>query len=155
MEFSRRLRSALPVSVPPPGSESHVRTDSTRLVQYDYYWHRLKVVVQLVASCREQAAEPRPQFQGAYTFSKSIDTTEGQMYGSDCGASGALTGINPFNPSYDQGPSCFNATHNMHFNFCITYPISNPRTFSVKEGSNGWWFGNIVNVQTGVPLRLY
>jgi len=92
------------------------------------------------------------EFQGAYTFSKSIDTTEGQMYGSDCGASGALTGINPFNPSYDQGPSCFNAAHNLHFNLLYHIPNLKSDNAFVKEALNGWWVGNIVNVQTGVPF---
>jgi hypothetical protein len=92
------------------------------------------------------------EFQGTYTYSKSIDTTEGQMYGSDCGASGALTGIYPFNPSYDTGLSCFDSAQNMHFNLLYHIPNLKSDNAFVKEALNGWWVGNIVNIQTGFPF---
>ncbi len=135
-----------------PGCESHVRKTqpswSSTIITgtgSKSWYNSLQVVV-------NKRLSRGLEFQGAYTFSKSIDTTEGQMYGSDCGASGALTGINPFNPSYDQGPSCFNATHNMHFNLLYHVPDFKTDNAFLKKAVNGWWFGNIVNVQTGIPF---
>ena len=92
------------------------------------------------------------EFQGSYTYSKSLDTTEGQMYGTDCGASGSLVGIDPFNSAYDKGPSCFDATHNLHFNLLYHAPNIKSDNLFVNKVMNGWWVGNIVNVQTGIPF---
>jgi hypothetical protein len=92
------------------------------------------------------------QFQSAYTFSQGLDTTSGQMYASDCGASGGLQGLDPFNPDYDKGPSCFDARHNWHFNLLYHIPDLKSDNFMVKKVLNGWWLGNIVNIQSGYPF---
>jgi hypothetical protein len=92
------------------------------------------------------------EFQTSYTYSKGLDTTQGQMFGSDCGASGALSGINPFSTTYDKGPSCSDATHVLHFSLLYHIPNVKSDNAFVKEAVNGWWLGNIVNVQTGFPF---
>jgi hypothetical protein len=92
------------------------------------------------------------QFQSAYTYSHALDTTSGQMYASDCGASGGLQGLDPFNPDYDKGPSCFDARHNWHFNLLYHIPDLKSDNFMVKKVLNGWWLGNIVNIQSGYPF---
>jgi hypothetical protein len=92
------------------------------------------------------------QFQSAYTFSQGLDTTSGQMYASDCGASGGLQGLDPYNPDYDKGPSCFDARHNWHFNLLYHIPDLKSDNFMVKKVLNGWWLGNIVNIQSGYPF---
>jgi hypothetical protein len=92
------------------------------------------------------------EFQTSYTYSKGLDTTQGQMFGSDCGASGALSGIDPFSTTYDKGPSCSDATHILHFSLLYHIPNVKSDNAFVKEAVNGWWLGNIVNVQTGFPF---
>jgi hypothetical protein len=92
------------------------------------------------------------QFQSAYTWSKSLDTTQGQMYASDCGASGGLQALNPFNQAYDKGPSCFDATQNWHFNLLYHVPNIKSDKLIVNKVLNGWWLGNIVTIQSGYPF---
>ena len=92
------------------------------------------------------------EFQNSYTYSRALDTTQGQMYASDCGATGGLQAIDPFNPQYDKGPSCFDATHNLHFNLLYHMPNWKFDNIFASKFLNGWWLGNIVTVQTGYPF---
>ena len=91
------------------------------------------------------------QFQSAYTFSKSLDTTEGVAFALDCGLSGELEGSDPLNPKIDKGLSCFDQRNN--WNFSLLYHLPN-----IKSGSfgakflQGWWLGNIVTVAGGFPF---
>ncbi len=91
------------------------------------------------------------QFQSSYTWSKSLDTTQGQLYSSDCSAAGALQGANPFDPLYDKGPSCFDIAQNWHANLIYHLPNFQSSNFAAKL-ARGWWFGNIVSVQSGLPF---
>ncbi len=91
------------------------------------------------------------QFQSSYTWAKSLDTTQGQLYSSDCSAAGALQGANPFNPLYDKGPSCFDIAQNWHANLIYHLPNLQSNSFAAKL-EHGWWFGNIVSVQSGLPF---
>jgi Carboxypeptidase regulatory-like domain len=89
------------------------------------------------------------QLQGAYTWSHSIDDTEGQMYSSDCSnASGMAYGTDPWNTRNDRGPSCFDVQHNLRFNMLYHFPNMHSSGFAAKL-VNGWWVGSIVSVQTG------
>ena len=56
--------------------------------------------LQIVANKR---LEHGLQFQASYTFSKALDTTQGQMFGDDC-ANSAI-GVNPWNVNLDKGSS--------------------------------------------------
>ena len=91
------------------------------------------------------------QFQSAYTWSKSLDTTQGQMYASDCAASGGLQGVDPFNSLVDKGPSCFDVAQTWHFNLLYHLPNLQSDHFLAKL-EHGWWVGNIVTVQGGFPF---
>jgi TonB dependent receptor len=88
------------------------------------------------------------EFQSAYTWSKSLDTTQGQLAGSDCGGSGEAQGASPLNSRLDKGPSCFDLTHNWHLNLLYHFPNVKSDNFAAKF-LHGWWVGNIVTAQTG------
>ncbi len=92
--------------------------------------------------------------QTTYTFSRSIDTTQGQAYVYDCfGATGSGQGIDPLNPNGDKGPSCFDATHNLRINFLYRFPTLKSNGFLSKV-LNGWWTGNIISIESGLPFNV-
>jgi len=92
------------------------------------------------------------QAQGAYTYGHSLDTPIGQLVGSDCaGAPGMDTGVSSNTRAYDYGPSCFEIRHNFHMSLLYHFPNlkSNGVTSKLLDG---WWMGNIVALQTGLPF---
>jgi len=91
------------------------------------------------------------EFQSAYTWSKSLDTTQGQLYQADCAATGELQGASPLSPQLDKGPSCFDLRHNWHLNLLYHVPNINSNNFGAKF-LRGWWVGGIVTAQTGFPF---
>jgi hypothetical protein len=91
------------------------------------------------------------EFQSAYTFSKTLDTTQGQMNVADCSATGNMQSQNPYNLLLDKGPSCFDVTHNWRFNVLYHFPTIASNGFASKF-VNGWWMGSIVSAQTGFPF---
>ena len=95
------------------------------------------------------------QFQAAYTYSKSMDTTEGQGYSNDCRAPGSAQGVDPTNWATDKGPSCFDATHNLRFNLLYQLPSLKTDNKFVSKLANGWWTGNIISVESGYPFSPY
>jgi hypothetical protein len=60
-------------------------------------------------------------------------------------------GVSPDVRHSDYGPACFDARHNLRFNLLYHFP-------NLKSGgvlakfANGWWMGNIVSVETGLPF---
>jgi hypothetical protein len=92
-------------------------------------------------------------FQGAYTYSRSIDTTAGQMYNTDCGngAFGTAVGPVPYNLKLDKGPSCADVPHSMHMSVLYHLPNLKSNGF-VSKATNGWWMGNIVTITQGFPF---
>jgi hypothetical protein len=92
-------------------------------------------------------------FQGAYTYSRSIDTTAGQMYNTDCGngAFGTAVGRVPYNLKLDKGPSCADVPHSMHMSVLYHFPNFKSNGF-VSKATNGWWMGNIVTITQGFPF---
>jgi hypothetical protein len=92
-------------------------------------------------------------FQGAYTYSRSIDTTAGQMYNTDCGngAFGTAVGPVPYNLKLDKGPSCADVPHSMHMSVLYHFPNFKSGGF-VSKATNGWWMGNIVTITQGFPF---
>jgi Carboxypeptidase regulatory-like domain len=92
-------------------------------------------------------------FQAAYTFSKSLDTTSGQMFNTDCGAAGSAVGIFPTNLYADKGLSCFDVPQSAHFNALYHFPTVKSGGFRGKV-LGGWWIGSIVSVQTGFPFSV-
>jgi hypothetical protein len=92
--------------------------------------------------------------QTAYTFSRNLDTAQGQQYVWDCfTAAGSGQGINPTNPNGDKGPTCFDATHNLRVNFLYHFPNLKSNGFLSKV-ANGWWMGNIISIQSGYPFNV-
>jgi outer membrane receptor protein involved in Fe transport len=91
------------------------------------------------------------EFQSGYTWSKSLDTTQGQLYFADCTDSAELEGTNPLNTRIDKGPSCFDLRHNWHLNLLYHIPDVHSDRLAAKF-LRGWWVGNIVNARTGFPF---
>jgi hypothetical protein len=90
--------------------------------------------------------------QGAYTYSHSLDTPIGQLVAADCaGAPGMDTGVSSNTRAYDYGPSCFDVRHN--FRMSLLYHFPNLKLNRVlSKLVDGWWMGNIVSLQTGLPF---
>jgi Carboxypeptidase regulatory-like domain len=95
------------------------------------------------------------QAQLAYTWSKSLDTTEAQAYVLDCfQATGSAQGIQPFGGSVDKGPSCFDLPQNLRLNLLYRFPNIKSDNFAAKF-LHGWWVGSIVSMQSGYPFTPY
>lgn len=93
------------------------------------------------------------EFQNAYTYAKALDTTEGQLFAADCnGATGMYTGTDPNHPRTDYGPACFDLRHNDHVDVLYHLPHFDASNGFVSKVINGWWFGNIVALETGYPF---
>src|SRR5438552_7154794 len=91
------------------------------------------------------------EFQSAYTWSKSLDTTQCQSYFADCTDQAELEGTSPLNSRIDKGPSCFDLRHNWHVNLLYHIPNINSDRLPAKF-LRGWWVGNIVTARTGFPF---
>jgi hypothetical protein len=89
--------------------------------------------------------------QAAFVYSKDLDTTTGQMFGTECGNNGASIGVNPSDISLDKGPACFDVPVSLHLNILYHFP-NLASTGLLSKFTNGWWVGNIVAVQDGVPF---
>jgi hypothetical protein len=88
------------------------------------------------------------QFQSSYTYSKLLDTTQGQIADA---ADASDAPSNPFNTRFDRGPTAFDARHNWRFNLLYHFPDIRSERFAAKL-LHGWWMGNIVALQTGFPF---
>ena len=92
------------------------------------------------------------QFQGAYTWSKTVDQNPGQL-NLDTGNSGPLENVDPFHLSSDQGLCACDVEHNFKFN--VIYYLPNIKTQSILgKVLDGWWLSSIVSVQTGYPFSV-
>jgi hypothetical protein len=92
------------------------------------------------------------EVQGAYTYGHSLDTPIGQLVNSDCaGAPGMDTGVSSDARAYDYGPSCFDLRHNFRLSLLYYFPNIESNGLLSKL-VNGWWTGNIVSLQTGLPF---
>jgi hypothetical protein len=92
-------------------------------------------------------------FQAGYTYARSIDTTAGQMYNTDCGngAFGTAVGTNPFNLALNRAPSCADVPHSMHASVLYHLPNLKSSGFATKL-TNGWLITNIATVVQGFPF---
>ncbi|MGC2418831.1 MAG: TonB-dependent receptor [Candidatus Acidiferrales bacterium] len=88
------------------------------------------------------------EFQSSYTYSKLLDTTQGQIADA---ADASDAPSNPFNTRLDKGPTAFDAKHNWRFNLLYHFPNIQSDRFAAKL-LHGWWMGNIVALQTGFPF---
>jgi hypothetical protein len=93
--------------------------------------------------------------QLAYTWSKSLDTTEAQAYVLDCfQATGSAQGIQPFGGNLDKGPSCFDLPQNLRLNVLYHFPNIKSDNFAAKL-LHGWWMGSIISMQSGYAFTPY
>ncbi len=92
-------------------------------------------------------------FQLAYTYSRSIDTTSGAMYNTDCGAAGSAVGDVPTDLKFDRGLSCFDVPQALHVNAIYHFP--SPKSNGLlNKIAGGWWVGGIAQVQSGFPFSV-
>ena len=83
------------------------------------------------------------EFQSAYTYSKNLDTTQGQLF------IDSEIRTNPYAPfNFDKGRSVVDATHNLRFNTLYHFPEWKSDSVASKL-VNGWWMGNIISIQSG------
>jgi hypothetical protein len=82
------------------------------------------------------------QFQGAYTYSKSLDN-----------ASSFESSLNPVNFNATYGPSLFDARHRFVFSYVWELPV--PKYDGFKgQALDGWQLSGITTFQTGFPIRI-
>ncbi|MSO19231.1 MAG: hypothetical protein EXQ56_02020 [Acidobacteria bacterium] len=89
------------------------------------------------------------QMQSSYTFSKALDTTQGQK-GGEAGGAGN-TGLDPDNPAYDKGASDSDTRHNWTVNGLYRLPL--PEMSGIAGVvTNGWRLGGIFSAKSGLPF---
>jgi hypothetical protein len=91
------------------------------------------------------------EFQSSYTFSKLLDTTEGQSPGGPNSPDDATAqdSTNPFNTKFDKGPSQYDATHQWTTNLIYYLPSTAKSSGLVPKLANGWSTSTIVTARTG------
>ncbi len=82
------------------------------------------------------------QFQGAYTYSKSLDN-----------ASSFESSLNPVNFNATYGPSLYDARHRFVFSYVWALPVPKYEGFKGKL-VDGWEWSGILTFQTGFPIRV-
>jgi TonB dependent receptor len=109
------------------------------------YYDSLQVVVNKRLSGGLEA-------QAAYTYGHSLDTPIGQLITADCGgAPGMDSGVSSNTREHDYGPSCFDVRHNLRMSLLYHFPNFKSNGVLSKL-AKGWWMGNIVSLQTGLPF---
>jgi hypothetical protein len=88
--------------------------------------------------------------QTAYTSGHSLTTTPGALAGVNC-VSGMDSGVDFNTVKTDYGPACWDARHNVRFNLLYHFPTIKADGLLAKV-VNGWWMGNIVGVESGLPF---
>lgn len=92
-------------------------------------------------------------FQVAYTYSKSLDTTSGAMFNTDCGNNASAVGDVPTNLRFDKGLSCFDVPQSFHVNALYHFPSPKSNGLLGKI-AGGWWISGIGQVQPGFPFSV-
>ncbi len=90
--------------------------------------------------------------QASYTFAKSIDDSSG--INSQDYDSGVQYGLDWYDPTYDRGPSAFQARHNLTFNWSWDLPIGANARGARGALLKGWQFNNVTALQTGQPFTV-
>jgi hypothetical protein len=93
------------------------------------------------------------QFQGNYTYSRSIDTWSGGLQGSSDFLTGAGSAVDWWDIGFEKGRSSFDVPHNFVFNAVYALPMKTGLT-GIKGGLvNGWQVSGIVQVSSGLPFH--
>jgi hypothetical protein len=87
------------------------------------------------------------QFQSSYTWSKSLDTTQGQAPG-EFGGGGY--GVDPDRHKTDKGASDFDTRHSWNFN--TLYQLPSPNLSGFGAILQGWRVGTILALRSGLPF---
>ena len=93
------------------------------------------------------------EVQGAYTYAHALSTATGQLAGINC-VSGMDASVSPNEKATDWGPACTDVRHNLRFNLLYHFPNIKSNGFLAKA-TNGWWMGNIVSVEGGLPFTPF
>lgn len=89
------------------------------------------------------------QFKSSYTWSKALDTTQGQHGGESGGAPNQ--GVAPHNPSQDKGPADFDTRQSWTVNAVYQVPtLLNGGLMA--HAVNGWRVSSIFTAKTGLPF---
>jgi len=95
------------------------------------------------------------EFQSAYTYSRLLDTTQGQANVADCVVSAGVQGVDPRHPKQvDKGPACFDVPNNWEFNMLCHFPTIKADKGVLAKAANGWWMSSIVSVESGYPFSV-
>jgi TonB dependent receptor len=95
------------------------------------------------------------EFQSSYTYSKILDTTQGQANVADCVVSAGLLGVDPQHPKQvDKGPACFDDPNNWEFNTIYHFPSIKSDNKFMSKAADGWWVSSIVSLQSGYPFSV-
>jgi outer membrane receptor protein involved in Fe transport len=89
------------------------------------------------------------QFQSSYTWSKLLDTTQGEN-NSGGSAGSSVFGADPNHPSLDKGPAEYDIRHSWAFN--ALYELPSPSLRGVGRLLGGWRTSTILRVLTGQPF---
>jgi hypothetical protein len=92
------------------------------------------------------------QFQGNYTYSRSIDTWSGGLQGSSDYLTGAGSAVDWWDIEYERGRSSFDIPHNFVFNAVYVLPFGQNLTGAKGVIAKGWQFSGIVTMSSGVPF---
>ena len=90
--------------------------------------------------------------QVSYTLAKSIDDSSGinsQDYDSV-----VQYVLDWYDPTYDRGPSAFQARHNLTFNWSWDIPARSSFSGLAKHLLKGWQLNNVTTLQTGQPFTV-
>jgi hypothetical protein len=90
------------------------------------------------------------QYHVAYTYSKLLDDTEG-IDNADTSGSAPGRPEDPFNLKLDWGPANFDVKSNLHASIMYHFPKAGGNGV-VGHMLSGWWTGNIISTETGVPF---
>jgi carboxypeptidase family protein/TonB-dependent receptor-like protein len=93
------------------------------------------------------------QFQGNYTYSRSIDTWSGGLQGSSDYLTGAGSAVDFFDIEFERGRSSFDIPHNFVFNAVYALPFGANAKGVAGVLANGWQVSGILNVASGVPFH--
>ena len=90
--------------------------------------------------------------QASYTFSRSIDDASG--INSQDFDNVVQYGLDWYDPTYDRGPSAFQARHNLTFNWSWEIPAGAAMTGIAAGLFKGWQVNNVTTIQSGQPFTV-
>ncbi len=90
------------------------------------------------------------QFQGSYTWSRSLDEGSSSIIG-DAFANG-ISSLFLFSRKYRRGPSDFNVTHNLASSYTWLVPGGSLLQGPLGWAASGWELGGILSIRSGLPF---